>query len=212
MTESATPPLVGDAGWSSSAPTTYTFAAGGTKILYAWAKDAAGNVSASLNASVTITITQYNVGGTINGLTGHVFLQNNGGDNLISSSDGVFSFNTPLNSGVAYSAAVAIQPTNQTCTVTSGSGTISAADVTNVVVSCVDSPTGFVATYLSTDVHGVKSYTVTSDYNGPGTHVTRVLEPDNPATGVAHNFLYVLPVRGRRRCYSWRWFRNICEN
>lgn len=46
ITESATPPAAGAAGWTGIAPTTYTSAAGdGTKTLYPWAKDAAGNVS-----------------------------------------------------------------------------------------------------------------------------------------------------------------------
>jgi hypothetical protein len=56
LTESETAPLSGDAGWTGSAPTTYTFSSAGAKTLYAWAKDAAGNVSGSLNDSVTITL------------------------------------------------------------------------------------------------------------------------------------------------------------
>lgn len=43
-------------GWKSTAPTSYTFSSAGTKVLYAWAKDAAGNVSARLSRSVTIDI------------------------------------------------------------------------------------------------------------------------------------------------------------
>jgi predicted CxxxxCH...CXXCH cytochrome family protein len=46
ITESSTAPGSADAGWSGTAPTLYTSAAGdGTKTLYPWAKDAAGNVS-----------------------------------------------------------------------------------------------------------------------------------------------------------------------
>jgi chitodextrinase len=56
VTESATKPAAGAAGWSASAPTSYTFASAGAKTLYAWAKDAADNVSASKSASVTITL------------------------------------------------------------------------------------------------------------------------------------------------------------
>jgi hypothetical protein len=58
ITESTTPPDPAAQGWSGLAPTVYTFAAGtsGAKTLYAWAKDAAGNVSASLSAPVTITL------------------------------------------------------------------------------------------------------------------------------------------------------------
>ncbi|MEW6117830.1 MAG: hypothetical protein AB1553_13180 [Nitrospirota bacterium] len=56
VNESATAPAAGAAGWSATAPTSYTFATAGTKTLYAWAKDAAGNVSASRSGSVTITL------------------------------------------------------------------------------------------------------------------------------------------------------------
>jgi hypothetical protein len=43
-------------GWTATAPTSYSFSTEGTKTLYAWAKDVAGNVSASVNAQVTITL------------------------------------------------------------------------------------------------------------------------------------------------------------
>jgi hypothetical protein len=56
LTETSTAPLAGNTGWSASAPSSYTFASEGTKTLYAWAKDAAGNVSASLSNQVTITL------------------------------------------------------------------------------------------------------------------------------------------------------------
>ncbi|MDD5107406.1 MAG: hypothetical protein PHC49_17540, partial [Desulfuromonadaceae bacterium] len=56
ITESATAPSAGVAGWSTSAPTSYTFGSAGAKTAYAWAKDAAGNVSSARSASVTITL------------------------------------------------------------------------------------------------------------------------------------------------------------
>lgn len=56
LTESAIAPLSTDAEWSSTAPSTYTFAKEGTKTLYAWAKDSAGNVANPQSASVTITL------------------------------------------------------------------------------------------------------------------------------------------------------------
>ena len=52
----------------------------------------------------------------------------------------------------------------------------------------------FQASYQSTDANGVKSYSVISANNGHGTQTLRVLSPTNPAAGVAHNFLIVLPV------------------
>jgi hypothetical protein len=56
LTETATKPGAGAAGWNSTAPTGYNFASAGTWTLYAWAKDVAGNVSDSRSASVTITL------------------------------------------------------------------------------------------------------------------------------------------------------------
>ncbi|KKP58449.1 MAG: Flagellar hook capping protein [Candidatus Moranbacteria bacterium GW2011_GWF2_34_56] len=56
LTESATTPSDGASGWSVNAPSNYTFSSDGIKTLYAWAKDADGNVSESLNASITVTL------------------------------------------------------------------------------------------------------------------------------------------------------------
>ena len=56
VNESSSPPSASDSGWSATAPTSYTFTTEGSKTLYAWAKDAVDNVSASLSASVTITL------------------------------------------------------------------------------------------------------------------------------------------------------------
>ncbi len=39
--------------WSANSPASYTFSSPGIKTLYAWAKDAAGNVSAAKSASIT---------------------------------------------------------------------------------------------------------------------------------------------------------------
>ena len=41
---------------------------------------------------------------------------------------------------------------------------------------------------------GITSYQIDSATNGYGTQTIRVLQPANPAPGVAHNFLIVLPV------------------
>jgi outer membrane protein OmpA-like peptidoglycan-associated protein len=56
VTESPFTPSPSDPYWSTFAPSNYTFATEGTKTLYAWAKDAAGNVSTSLSANVTLTL------------------------------------------------------------------------------------------------------------------------------------------------------------
>ena len=56
ITESAITPSATAGVWSAPAPTSYTFTAAGSHTLYAWAKDAAGNVSASRSASVVVTV------------------------------------------------------------------------------------------------------------------------------------------------------------
>jgi M6 family metalloprotease-like protein len=57
ITESATAPTALDGNWKSTKPTSYTFASLGSKTLYAWAKDTAGNVSLSKSAPVLLETT-----------------------------------------------------------------------------------------------------------------------------------------------------------
>ena len=53
---------------------------------------------------------------------------------------------------------------------------------------------GFEVHYLSTDANGVESYDVISANDSEGPQVLRILRPTSPAAGVAHNFLFALPV------------------
>ncbi len=83
----------------------------------------------------------YHVSGTVSGLNGTgLVLKLNGGNPQSISADGPFAFDTPLLDGSAYAVTVSSQPINpfQECTVANGSGTIPDADVTNVLVTCVD--------------------------------------------------------------------------
>lgn len=109
----------------------------------------------------------YTVGGSLSGLAdgASVVLQNNLGDDLTLSALGPFSFATELPELAEYSVTVLTQPTDpsQTCTVANGSGTLGAADVSDVVVNCV------------TD-----TYTVTPSVSAGGS-----ITPDTPQT-VAH--------------------------
>jgi parallel beta-helix repeat protein len=56
LTETSSIPTSSEKGWTASAPSTYTFLSAGSKTLYAWTKDDAGNISTSLNQVVTITL------------------------------------------------------------------------------------------------------------------------------------------------------------
>ncbi|HZJ55839.1 MAG TPA: hypothetical protein VFD38_16980 [Myxococcaceae bacterium] len=99
------------------------------------------NVTTVTVTCVTNPVPRYTVGGTVTGLAGPgLVLRNNGGDDLAVSSNGTFTFGTPLTSGSSYSVTVATQPSGQTCTVSNGTGTVGNANVTSVTVTCVSNP------------------------------------------------------------------------
>jgi N-acetylneuraminic acid mutarotase len=80
----------------------------------------------------------FTIGGTVTGLVGTgLVLQDNAIDSLTISANGSFIFKTAIASGQLYSVSVSTPPStpSQTCTVTSGSGTVT-ANVTNVQVTC----------------------------------------------------------------------------
>ncbi len=81
--------------------------------------------------------TAFTIGGTVTGLSASgLVLTDNGGDNLaVSSGASTFTFSATVSSGATYSVAVATQPTGETCTVSSGTGTAT-ANVTSVGVAC----------------------------------------------------------------------------
>lgn len=79
----------------------------------------------------------YTVGGRVSGLTGSgLVLKLNGGSDLAMSTNGLFNFPGGLPTGTHYEVTVGAQPSGQVCTVTDGSGTIGAANVSNVRVAC----------------------------------------------------------------------------
>jgi len=81
----------------------------------------------------------FNVGGTVSGLNSSTAVQLSYGDaaNTVTvAANGSFQFTKALPFNTAYAVTVATQPTNQTCTVTNGSGT-ARATVSNITVTCV---------------------------------------------------------------------------
>jgi len=56
VTETSAPPAAAAAGWTGTAPTSYTVSADGTYTLYPWAKDAAGNVSAVFGTGRSVVV------------------------------------------------------------------------------------------------------------------------------------------------------------
>ncbi len=135
--------------WSTSATVTGAeahwlnpedgFGRGCTTWSPAWTVCNVGSESASdllfsLSGSLTHTI-----GGTVSGLTGTgLTLQNNGGDDLLITADGSFTFNTALADLSDYAVTVSTQPNTptQSCTVSNGSGQINGANISGVAVDC----------------------------------------------------------------------------
>lgn len=106
-----------------------------------WLYYAANQITNWSGGDVTTPAT-YTVGGTVSGLSGTVFLQDNGGDNLSVGANGGFTFATSLGTGAAYDVTVQSSPPGQTCSVANGSGTVSSANITNVAVSCTTTSAG----------------------------------------------------------------------
>jgi N-acetylneuraminic acid mutarotase len=98
------------------------------------------NGSGTANAAVTSVqiVCSVTLGGTVSGLAGTgLVLQFNGANNLPISSDGAFTFTTPIASGSDYTVSVLTQPAGpaQVCLVLEGSG-IATESVTNIQVIC----------------------------------------------------------------------------
>ena len=84
------------------------------------------------------SVTTYSIGGRIEflGTNKNVVLQNNAADAVTVSANGRFTFATNQTGNTAYNVTVATQPAGQNCVVINGTGVVSAANVTDIVVSC----------------------------------------------------------------------------
>ena len=81
----------------------------------------------------------FTISGTVAGLDGDgLVLQLNGANDLAVPNNGTFTFTAQLGNTTAYSVTVLTQPSgpSQTCTLSNASGTIAAANVSNVAVTC----------------------------------------------------------------------------
>lgn len=123
---------------SAYAVTVLTQPTGRTCTLSANTGTVSGANISNVSVSCATAATTYTVGGNVTGLTGTLVLQDLGGsgDTRSITSDGNFTLPTPHASGYLYWATVKTQPAGQTCTPTSNIGTISAANVTGISVTC----------------------------------------------------------------------------
>ena len=165
------------------------------------ASDNSGNVDGDDVSSVAINcVTEtYTVGITVNGLSGSgLVLQNNGGDDLPVSTDGSFTFTTPINDGSTYNVSVLTQPStpNQACTITNASGVMDGAKVTNITLDCVTDAhtlggtvsglvgTGLVIQNNNADdltINASGSFTLSQPYQDNSTYeITILTQPSSP--------------------------------
>jgi 6-phosphogluconolactonase (cycloisomerase 2 family) len=102
--------------------------------------NASGTATANVsNITVTCATNTYTVGGTVSGFAGTgLTLRNNGGSDLAITANGAFTFAAPVVSGGPYAVTVATQPSNpaQTCLVANANGTVSASNISSVVITC----------------------------------------------------------------------------
>lgn len=80
----------------------------------------------------------YTIGGSVSSLAGTLTLQNNAGDDLTVTDNGLFAFVTPLDDGADYDVTVSVQPDGQNCSISNGAGTVTGANISDIGVSCVD--------------------------------------------------------------------------
>lgn len=123
--------------------------------------------------------TTFSIGGSVTGLTTAGLVLANGAD-LASPAAGAtsFAFPTPLSSGSSYGVAVQTQPANATCAVSGGDGTVAAAAVTSVSVTC----------------HPVTAYTVGGSIAGlaaGGLVLSNGIDTVSPASGAS---IFTLPT------------------
>ena len=204
VNESASTPSAGSGSWVGSAPTTYTFSTEGAKTLYAWAKDADGNVSTSLSDSVTITIptvpaaptigtaTAGNATSTVtftagstggSDITGYTVTSSPaGGTDTNAGSTSLSHLITGLTNGTAYTFTV---------TATNAIGTSTASAASNSVTPAAPSTlgVGLVAHYLMNDNLGTTNVLDNKgSYNGTAARNTSLMSNSFGEIGRALTF------------------------
>jgi 6-phosphogluconolactonase (cycloisomerase 2 family) len=176
----------------------------------------AGTASAASTVSVTCTTNTYTVSGVVTGLpdpnsgaTLDLVLQNNSGASITiaptAASPVAFTFATPVASGSAYSVTVLSQPgvstsfgapgvvqTSTVCVLAGGTGTVTNANITNVVVNCVR-PLGFAYVTNSGD-NTISQYVIDSATGAllpSGPAVSAGTAPSAAAAANGNSLLYV---------------------
>jgi uncharacterized repeat protein (TIGR03803 family) len=101
--------------------------------------------------------TSCTVGGMVSGLQTNesVTLVNNGGEALMVSGDGGFTFSNPQARGSAYDITVKSHTPGIACSVANGSGTVGTSDVTGVAAACVPGTESVLYSFLGGTTDGL---------------------------------------------------------
>lgn len=88
--------------------------------------------------AVDCAVNAFTVGGTVTGLSGSGLVLNNGREQITVDSNGSFTFPSVLLPGMSYDVSVDSAPANpaQRCIVSSGRGTVTVANVSDVTIDC----------------------------------------------------------------------------
>lgn len=149
-------------------------------------------VSTNVNVAVSCTPNTYTIGGSVSGLAGNpVTLQDNNVPTDLVSANGVFAFSTLVANGSSYAVTVLIQPTGQNCAVTNGSGTVAAANINTVAVSCGTNYN------IGANVNGLVANTsvVLQDNGGDNLTISSNGVPTNFNTALANGSAYAVTVQ-----------------
>ena len=105
--------------------------------------DGSGAATTANVANVVVACSElaHSVGGTVSGLSASGLVLAMGSETLsVAASATAFAFPTPVADGSTYTVTVKTQPAGLACAVTKGTGTMAAANVSSVGVSCTDQP------------------------------------------------------------------------
>jgi hypothetical protein len=210
--ESSTIPSLGDAAWSGSVPTSYTFGSSGTKTLYAWVMDAAGNLSASKSATVSVTIVvapttytlTYTAGpdGSITGTSPQSVIAGSSGTSVTAVANTGYHFVNWSDGSTANPRTDTNISSDITVTASFAQNTTSGGDVTAPVVTVFTIPSTSTSTtvaitaFSATDNVGVTGYLVSESSTVP--LVTSTQWKSSPLTSYTFK-----SSNGAKTLYAW---------